>query len=128
MGFDGAIARLTLAKLKTPIEAVGYLLSHRENLIKWIPDLFINSILIDLYCGLGRRSDANKILSELEALGAPQEDLDRLSNVVNNIGGNQIETFIEDYNFHGKTETLICLLYTSPSPRDKRQSRMPSSA
>ena len=24
--------------------------------------------------------------------------------------------------------TLLCLLYTSPSPRDKRQSRMPSSA
>ena len=25
-------------------------------------------------------------------------------------------------------EGYICLLYTSPSPRDKRQSRMPSSA
>ena len=25
-------------------------------------------------------------------------------------------------------ENNICLLYTSPSPRDKRQSRMPSSA
>ena len=25
-------------------------------------------------------------------------------------------------------EIYICLLYTSPSPRDKRQSRMPSSA
>ena len=25
-------------------------------------------------------------------------------------------------------EPLTCLLYTSPSPRDKRQSRMPSSA
>ena len=25
-------------------------------------------------------------------------------------------------------EAEICLLYTSPSPRDKRQSRMPSSA
>ena len=24
--------------------------------------------------------------------------------------------------------SLVCLLYTSPSPRDKRQSRMPSSA
>ena len=24
--------------------------------------------------------------------------------------------------------SIICLLYTSPSPRDKRQSRMPSSA
>ena len=27
-----------------------------------------------------------------------------------------------------KGEVLACLLYTSPSPRDKRQSRMPSSA
>ena len=25
-------------------------------------------------------------------------------------------------------ETVTCLLYTSPSPRDKRQSRMPTSA
>ena len=25
-------------------------------------------------------------------------------------------------------EAAVCLLYTSPSPRDKRQSRMPSSA
>ena len=28
----------------------------------------------------------------------------------------------------GAELTTICLLYTSPSPRDKRQSRMPSSA
>ena len=28
----------------------------------------------------------------------------------------------------GAPETTACLLYTSPSPRDKRQSRMPSSA
>ena len=27
-----------------------------------------------------------------------------------------------------KNRVNICLLYTSPSPRDKRQSRMPSSA
>ena len=25
-------------------------------------------------------------------------------------------------------DVMVCLLYTSPSPRDKRQSRMPSSA
>ena len=29
---------------------------------------------------------------------------------------------------HGHLATYSCLLYTSPSPRDKRQSRMPSSA
>ena len=27
-----------------------------------------------------------------------------------------------------KFVSILCLLYTSPSPRDKRQSRMPSSA
>ena len=27
-----------------------------------------------------------------------------------------------------KSDSWLCLLYTSPSPRDKRQSRMPSSA
>ena len=27
-----------------------------------------------------------------------------------------------------RSESRACLLYTSPSPRDKRQSRMPSSA
>ena len=27
-----------------------------------------------------------------------------------------------------KDDAMACLLYTSPSPRDKRQSRMPSSA
>ena len=29
---------------------------------------------------------------------------------------------------HGKENVGICLLYTSPSPRDQRGSRMPSSA
>ena len=31
-------------------------------------------------------------------------------------------------NTANKNQLLDCLLYTSPSPRDKRQSRMPSSA
>ena len=30
--------------------------------------------------------------------------------------------------YHDGTHSYVCLLYTSPSPRDKRQSRMPSSA
>ena len=30
--------------------------------------------------------------------------------------------------FKGESQFRTCLLYTSPSPRDKRQSRMPSSA
>ena len=34
----------------------------------------------------------------------------------------------EGFVAEGTTASVICLLYTSPSPRDKRQSRMPSSA
>ena len=36
--------------------------------------------------------------------------------------------FKNDKEIKGFTFFYICLLYTSPSPRDKRQSRMPSSA
>ena len=42
------------------------------------------------------------------------------------IGANAITLYMLK-NFIGGYES-ICLLYTSPSPRDKRQSRMPSSA
>ena len=35
---------------------------------------------------------------------------------------------IQKQNSIPEKESYICLLYTSPSPRDKRQSRMPSSA
>ena len=48
--------------------------------------------------------------------------------------GKSIKSFLDvkDYNSsnYSISDELIssCLLYTSPSPRDKRQSRMPSSA
>ena len=57
-----------------------------------------------------------------------------------NISGNHVMCLdLKDnrvYDLHGKAmfgnnvgiEVCYCLLYTSPSPRDKRQSRMPSSA
>ena len=43
-----------------------------------------------------------------------------------------LDLLIEDYdlNYSGRTDAGVhaCLLYTSPSPRDSRVSRMPSSA
>ena len=38
----------------------------------------------------------------------------------------RLQMFLSQY--WGGPTTYSCLLYTSPSPRDKRQSRMPSSA
>ena len=37
-----------------------------------------------------------------------------------------LASFVPELEYHHWA--FICLLYTSPSPRDKRQSRMPSSA
>ena len=40
-----------------------------------------------------------------------------------------VQAYLEDEGFEVTTAVDgDCLLYTSPSPRDKRQSRMPSSA
>ena len=41
----------------------------------------------------------------------------------------EVYGFDSDLNLeHAPAPPSVCLLYTSPSPRDKRQSRMPSSA
>ena len=47
-----------------------------------------------------------------------------------NAGGQQLGNpgAGENCHYNNDTEAQTCLLYTSPSPRDKRQSRMPSSA
>ena len=52
----------------------------------------------------------------------PQVWDEYIQGVVDDQGGPR-----KDYNFRKKMWNS-CLLYTSPSPRDKRQSRMPSSA
>ena len=41
--------------------------------------------------------------------------------------GDKLQSVSEQIESKGGI-SLVCLLYTSPSPRDKRQSRMPSSA
>ena len=61
----------------------------------------------------------------------PQETQDALVKFVNE-GGGLVVVHAADNSFGGWSEFNemigICLLYTSPSPRDQRGSRMPSSA
>ena len=42
--------------------------------------------------------------------------------------GGTVTITLKEYDKLRERQSYICLLYTSPSPRDKRQSRMPSSA
>ena len=64
---------------------------------------------------------------------------DDIENQINDIIEGEIQNGINDYieqqgrGFDGKLNVKVdqdevCLLYTSPSPRDRQKSRMPSSA
>ena len=52
---------------------------------------------------------------------------DKLSIARDMIEGGPIDVLTGDY-LAELTMTILCLLYTSPSPRDSLSSRMPSSA
>ena len=71
-------------------------------------------------------------LDSFKGMGIDFGDLDGnglLDMYVSNIAG---EYSLEESHFAfvntGRTDQMACLLYTSPSPRDRTRSRMPSSA
>ena len=79
----------------------------------------------DLYNGLkslimAKERDID--FAKLESNPADEVEQKSFSNSVKDYG------LEDDPLIVSAAERLICLLYTSPSPRDKRQSRMPSSA
>ena len=55
-------------------------------------------------------------------------DEDKFFGVRTKIGGQQEEPVEEAEEQTAQDDFEACLLYTSPSPRDQRGSRMPSSA
>ena len=73
--------------------------------------------------------DHKSLISIQQALPNLQ-DVQNTSNVI--IGGFEVDKEINRLTFCCALDNLLkgaaCLLYTSPSPRDQRGSRMPSSA
>ena len=78
--------------------------------------------------GLKTHNEASYILDVFT------EEQGRHKGLIRGIHSKNLRAVIEPgnevkINWSGRLEShLGCLLYTSPSPRDKRQSRMPSSA
>ena len=68
--------------------------------------------------GFDKTDDADRVLTELNKLR--REYLIDLADAVVAVRDTDGKVQIK--------QSISCLLYTSPSPRDKRQSRMPSSA
>ena len=77
-----------------------------------INDVLIDMIVVDDFSNI----EDSDLVDSIPSPGNPE---------------NYYSLIIQDNCFLGNCNSLIaesCLLYTSPSPRDKRQSRMPSSA
>ena len=70
----------------------------------------------DLIADITASSDSN---FEIRLLSAEQDGVSQISEILNQSGSHYEAIHILS---HG------CLLYTSPSPRDRQKSRMPSSA
>ena len=63
------------------------------------------------------------------ALQITREDGNPVTEItVSSISATLQQQEIEYFEPNIDEQAIVCLLYTSPSPRDKRQSRMPSSA
>ena len=54
--------------------------------------------------------------------------VDRVESIVTDLSDKELINLIIEYRLILGIQDRDCLLYTSPSPRDMRRSRMPSSA
>ena len=118
----------------------------RINALRKIMGVSINDIILAICAGAIRRylQEREKLPSQPLVANVPisirtESSKNELNNQISNMLV-RIATHIEDpiarleyiqeQTTQGKTrhKAMGCLLYTSPSPRDKRQSRMPSSA
>ena len=70
--------------------------------------------LLILVCAMNddNEEDAEKMASKISKIRIFNDEAGKLNKSIIDING----------------EALVCLLYTSPSPRDRTRSRMPSSA
>ena len=99
----------------------------------------IDNIVSDLNEGLSSDSEIDSLLSELDTLDSELTVGDNGSEMLELTHDNMVELDIpeETQSVDNELDDLLnsiedisepCLLYTSPSPRDRQKSRMPSSA
>ena len=74
--------------------------------------------------GIARINKVLDMLSEEQVWYSPNANMNSVGNLVLHLNGNVTQWIGTGIAQHKD----ICLLYTSPSPRDRTRSRMPSSA
>ena len=88
--------------------------------VKWITRSTNLPLIVDIDTGFGEAVNVVRVIKELEYLGVAAVQLeDQVSpKRCGHLDGKQIVS----------EQQYVCLLYTSPSPRDRTRARMPSSA
>ena len=83
--------------------------------------------VIRIHLNMNSRDAIEKAAKILDRVGLPQKDFP-LTRFPYELSGGQRQRVVIAMAIAIKPKLLICLLYTSPSPRDATLSRMPSSA
>ena len=83
--------------------------------------------LISIICGIVTPTSGKVTVDNFDIIDQYRETRSRIGLVPQELTLEQFETVFNNVSY-SRGLYGNCLLYTSPSPRDKRQSRMPSSA
>ena len=120
--------------LFTPNEDWRSVADCPKDFVNVIEDARIEKLMKRTYPGLRKSfSGGYKELNDQDFFGTEGEDFNTFSlidriNLHFKVGASAMMPFsIEEQVFVARTD-VACLLYTSPSPRDRQKSRMPSSA
>ena len=104
-----------------------------NNLIEYFMGLqmIFQNLIPELYVASESRQALKENIGNLKSWDLTQRQICDLELIMNG-GFNPLSGFLGQEDYKSVVENMRlsngCLLYTSPSPRDKRQSRMPSSA
>ena len=78
---------------------------------------------------LGKQGDRGVFITTSRFTTGARQEAERINARIELIDGARLARLLVDYGVGVQGEqTVTCLLYTSPSPRDRTRSRMPSSA
>ena len=122
LSLDGAITLTNSYTLNENRSAVGSS-DVFENMTSFYNGAYDNDFWH--VAGYFQRSGSNINLDESDSHDNRRAivEVDELTNTITSLATNDNDFLIGQYNGHS-----YCLLYTSPSPRDVEESRMPSSA
>ena len=120
----GSGSRMKAGKNKLLIELEG------ESLIYWTIKSVLSASLVSWVGIIGQPNDKQELLKSIKNFSNEVKWINggdtRQESVFN--GLSSLPFNAEKVLIHDGARCFICLLYTSPSPRDRTRSRMPSSA